>query len=180
MYSFTLQPPGKHLETTGADDLTLWLSPSLGSSAPVVSRCFPGGYNVKLYISRGRLAWWLLAFLCCAVCWAFPKVKSDSEGMKLQSIVIIWTFDFVASFWPNNCLTCRISPFKHLSGSQVSAWSQISTGSKEDIMIMSAPKHKSQMRARFKWALGHRNFAGVLFQGNTVSSLAAQWLPQEP
>ena len=29
MYSFTLLPPGKHLETTGADDLTLWLSPSL-------------------------------------------------------------------------------------------------------------------------------------------------------
>ena len=49
---------------------------SVGSSAPVVSRCFPGGYNVKLYISRGRLAWWLLAFLhsewaskgqCCTV-----------------------------------------------------------------------------------------------------------------
>ena len=39
---------------------------SVRSSAPVVSRCFPGGYNVKLYISRGRLAWWLLAFLCCA------------------------------------------------------------------------------------------------------------------
>ena len=38
---------------------------SVGSSAPVVSRCFLGGYNVKLYISRGRLAWWLLAFLCC-------------------------------------------------------------------------------------------------------------------
>ena len=38
---------------------------SVRSSAPVVSRCFPGGYNVKLYISRGRLAWWLLAF--CAV-----------------------------------------------------------------------------------------------------------------
>ena len=38
---------------------------SVGSSAPVVSRCFPGAYNVKLYISRGRLAWWLLAFLCC-------------------------------------------------------------------------------------------------------------------
>ena len=37
----------------------------VGSSAPVVSRCFLGGYNVKLYISRGRLAWWLLAFLCC-------------------------------------------------------------------------------------------------------------------
>ena len=38
---------------------------SVRSSAPVVSRCFPGGYNVKLYISRGRLARWLglLAFL---------------------------------------------------------------------------------------------------------------------
>ena len=36
---------------------------SVRSSAPVVARCFPGGYNVKLYISRGRLAWWLLAFL---------------------------------------------------------------------------------------------------------------------
>ena len=36
---------------------------SVRSSAPVVSRCFPGGYNIKLYISRGRLAWWLLAFL---------------------------------------------------------------------------------------------------------------------
>ena len=38
-------------------------SESVRSSAPVVSRCFPGGYNVKLYISRGRLAWWLLTFL---------------------------------------------------------------------------------------------------------------------
>ena len=25
MYSFTLQPSGQHLETTGADDPTLWL-----------------------------------------------------------------------------------------------------------------------------------------------------------
>ena len=36
----------------------------------MVSRCFPGGYNVKLYISRSRLAWWLLAFLCC-VCYSY-------------------------------------------------------------------------------------------------------------
>ena len=41
---------------------------SVGSSAPVVSRCFPGGYNVKLYISRGSLAWWLLAFLHSVRC----------------------------------------------------------------------------------------------------------------
>ena len=40
------------------------INQSVGSSSSVVSRCFPGGYNVKLYISRGRLAWWLLAFLC--------------------------------------------------------------------------------------------------------------------
>ena len=47
---------------------------SVRSSAPVVSRCFPGGYNVKLYISRGRLAWWLLAFLhseCTKSQWYF-------------------------------------------------------------------------------------------------------------
>ena len=29
---------------------------SVRSSAPVVSRCFPGGYNVKLYISRGMVS----------------------------------------------------------------------------------------------------------------------------
>ena len=45
---------------------------SVRSSAPVVSRCFPGGYNVKLYISRGRLAWRLLAFLHSdSVTWSF-------------------------------------------------------------------------------------------------------------
>ena len=42
---------------------------SVWSSAPVVSRCFPGGCNVKLYISRGRLAWWLLAFSHSVSCY---------------------------------------------------------------------------------------------------------------
>ena len=56
---------------------------SVRSSAPVVSRCFPGGYNVKLYISRGRLAWWLLAFL-----------HSD--------IVDLWTSDFNYCHTVNN------------------------------------------------------------------------------
>ena len=41
---------------------------SVRSLAPVVSRCFPGGYNVKLDISRGRLAWWLLTFLHSEIC----------------------------------------------------------------------------------------------------------------
>ena len=46
---------------------------SLRSSAPVVSRCFLGGYSVKLYISRGRLAWWLLAFLH-SVMWCYAQI----------------------------------------------------------------------------------------------------------
>ena len=45
---------------------------SVRSSAPVVSRCFPGGYNVKLYISRGRLAWWLLFFCTVILVYIFP------------------------------------------------------------------------------------------------------------
>ena len=48
---------------------------SVGSSAPAVSRCFPGGYNVKLYISRGRLAWWLLTFLHRAENWELKGEK---------------------------------------------------------------------------------------------------------
>ena len=53
---------------------------SVGSSAPVVYRCFPGGYNVKLYISRGRLAWWLLAFLHSerSLC---STLRGDEVGM---------------------------------------------------------------------------------------------------
>ena len=55
---------------------------SVGSSAPVVSRCFPGSYNVKLYISRGRLAWWLLAFLCCV-----GFVGCDGERSRITVFV---------------------------------------------------------------------------------------------
>ena len=59
------------------------------SSAPVVSRCFPGGYNVKLYISRGRLAWWLLAFLCCDISCVvspccYPMNDSDNSFCDQQ------------------------------------------------------------------------------------------------
>ena len=35
---------------------------SVRSSAPVVSRCFPGGYNVKLYISRGMVSMVVTSF----------------------------------------------------------------------------------------------------------------------
>ena len=56
---------------------------SVRSSAPVVSRCFPGGYNVKLYISRGRLAWWLLAFLHSESLSKTPQnVISDPQDWK--------------------------------------------------------------------------------------------------
>ena len=51
---------------------------SVGSSAPVVSRCFPGGYNAKLYISRGKLAWWLLAFLCCDPSCTLNQLENDT------------------------------------------------------------------------------------------------------
>ena len=50
------------------------------SSAPVVSRCFPGGYNVKLYISRGRLAWWLLAFLHSDMCLSLYAITLLRSG----------------------------------------------------------------------------------------------------
>ena len=64
---------------------------SVGSSAPVVSRCFPGGYNVKLYISRGRLAWWLLAFL-----------HSAKQSNSLQStgfnVVDLFNFDAIRHY----------------------------------------------------------------------------------
>ena len=55
---------------------------SVRSSAPVVSRCVPGGYNVKLYISRGRLAWWLLAFLHSDIC-CHVFVALNTENIKL-------------------------------------------------------------------------------------------------
>ena len=58
---------------------------SVRSSAPVVSRCFPGGYNVKLYISRGRLAWWLLAFLCCDIsCPLLQRVSSYQSSISIS------------------------------------------------------------------------------------------------
>ena len=82
---------------------------SVRSSAPVVSRCFPGGHNVKLYISRGRLAWWLLAFLhsetsvnTLELCnWRegenegyFPKANKNnclsSSKMHICIAVVVW------------------------------------------------------------------------------------------
>ena len=71
---------------------------SVGSSAPVVYRCFPGGYNVKLYISRGRLAWWLLAFLCCV---SFHLVHNKWQFLEYDYSNII-----ISSFTPAVPLCC--------------------------------------------------------------------------
>ena len=75
---------------------------SVRSPAPVVSRCFPSGYNVKLYISRGRLAWrlpsffvlwyWYLisknkTFYCCPTVTLKSLVSHDS----LDSMYIVVT-----------------------------------------------------------------------------------------
>ena len=57
---------------------------SVRSSAPVVSRCFPGCYNVKLYISRGRLAWWLLAFLH-----SDTKTRGDKDGWRQPNLSFV-------------------------------------------------------------------------------------------
>ena len=58
MYSFTMTRHFDYCPSASEGD-----NRSVRSSAPVVSKCFPGGYNVKLYISKGSVAWWLLAFL---------------------------------------------------------------------------------------------------------------------
>ena len=69
---------------------------SVGSSAPVVSRCFPGGYNVKLYISRGRLAWWLLAFLHSD---ALPETERSSGIQLIQCMLCYWRFICIFHMW---------------------------------------------------------------------------------
>ena len=60
---------------------------SVRSSAPVVSRCFPGGYNVKLYISRGRLAWWLLAFLHSVL--AHDEARTRHEETAWRTVIFL-------------------------------------------------------------------------------------------
>ena len=68
---------------------------SVRSSAPVVSRCFPGGYNVKLYISRGRLAWWLLTSLHSV---HIPKILNWTvvDVPFLISMLLIYNMRFVS------------------------------------------------------------------------------------
>ena len=68
---------------------------SVRSSAPVVSRCFPGGYNVKLYISRGRLARWLLAFLHSRIKYA---LYLPTEAYVLEKW-FTWLKSFSMSVW---------------------------------------------------------------------------------
>ena len=68
---------------------------SVRSSAPVVSRCFPGGYNVKLYISRGRLAWWLLALLHSVTVPYNPNnyMKKPLKELKSYGLLNRWSLD---------------------------------------------------------------------------------------
>ena len=78
---------------------------SVGSSAPVVSRCFPGGYNVKLYISRGRLAWWLLAFLHSDLMCELHQLcgKNTDNFLQMGSILL----DKYRNFLQNRYPPCR-------------------------------------------------------------------------
>ena len=80
---------------------------SVRSSAPVVSRCFPGGYHVKLYISRGRLAWWLLAFLCCVYCG--QKVKQTKHAIRNNN-------NRLATIPFNFCFLWSLDKLKYIRG----------------------------------------------------------------
>ena len=53
----------------------------------MVSRCFPGGYNVKLYISRGRLAWWLLAFFVLCYSYMICKMPNKLSQQRKQHVI---------------------------------------------------------------------------------------------
>ena len=95
---------------------------SVGSSAPVVSRCFPGGYNVKLYISRGRLAWWLLTFLCsvtanvdtvykcfiathtCSLCTGHVFTSVYCESVEFKQFILMWGKKFLIK---SSVIKCR-------------------------------------------------------------------------
>ena len=72
----------------------------------MVSRCFPGGYNVKLYISRGRLAWWLLAFLSCVPCPALRYTMLHSLlktwcVIKFCMLLLIMFALYSSAYWWN-------------------------------------------------------------------------------
>ena len=75
---------------------------SVRSSASVVSRCSPGGYNVKLYISRGWLAWWLLAFL---------HSDMQREVISTCNLEVLTLFHRTALFWKWEGPNMHTSPF---------------------------------------------------------------------
>ena len=68
----------------------------------MVSRCFPGGYNVKLYISRGRLAWWLLAFLCCGKYACLPICTNTNLCKNINNSHCNHQTDFMCSLLKQN------------------------------------------------------------------------------
>ena len=96
---------------------------SVRSSAPVVSRCFPGGYNVKLYISRGRLAWWLLAFL---------HSGNERKNIWFNYEQAIGNFTNVSNIYNSELCqrgftskSCTWSPYAWLSNNLIIKWISI-------------------------------------------------------
>ena len=99
------------------------------SSAPVVSRCFPGGYNVKLYISRGRLAWWLLAFLCCVYPWLWNRIIVMVALVSFMNVNCINSYsashDNWCTFWGDGgcaAVTSKFSEIQHFKGWLIDLW----------------------------------------------------------
>ena len=63
---------------------------SVGSSAPVVSRCFPGGYNVKLYISRGMVSMVVTGFFAQ---WLYAETQISyihNDVISPRLISLLW------------------------------------------------------------------------------------------
>ena len=84
-------------------------------SAPVVSRCFPGGYNVKLYISRGMVSMVVTGFFAQWWMWV-SKYKSQYSvlwpyfpwELPQWYKIILW---FICSAWHHCNIAFTVSRY---------------------------------------------------------------------
>ena len=78
---------------------------------------------LEMYISRGRLAWWLLAFLCCAWLW-YHCISQLYEGdleyiwhLHVNGAKFLIVIYYIFGFTLIECLYHILSPVKHLFSS---------------------------------------------------------------
>ena len=115
---------------------------SVRSSAPVVSRCFPGGYNVKLYISRGRLAWWLLTFLHSGLT---PTKFSTKDCTNIRDVVF-----YLITYMQQNATNAILGVTSNFSNTISSKCPQtIYNSLVASTMRQSHPSHPCQLQMRY-------------------------------